>query len=355
MRAGIAIALAGLGLVALGAGWFLSSDQGEDQNAGVSGSLAFPGLAAQLQGVNEVDIDHQGQTLRIALAEDVWGLPAKGGYPIQQNKLHELLTGLTELRLTEPRTSDPGEYARLGVEDPNGATAAGSLLHVKDDSGADVAELIVGHRRVRTQTPSAGGTLPETVYVRRPGEARSWLAEGRLEVDADPQQWIDRDIANIDHTKIATATVTRGDQLLVFARQGDAFVLTGPAEHPKLDDYKVDDVARAFETLTLLDVKPAAQEPGERIGSALFTTTDGETISASLFKVARDKDPEIWAQFTVTGTEASRGAADALEKRVHGWAYQIGAWKEAAFVPTLDAMKAAEPTPAAPPPPSTPK
>lgn len=343
------MALAGLGALALGAGWFLSSDQGDDRNAGVSGSLAFPGLAARLQGVKAVDIDHQGKTLRLALAGDVWGLPAKGGYPIQQNKLHELLTGLTELRLTEPRTSDPAEYARLGVEDPNGTAATGSQLRVIDESGADLAELVVGHRRVRTQTASAGGNIPETVYVRRPGEAQSWLAEGRLEVDADPQQWIDRDIANIDHTKIANVTVTQGDQLLVFARQGDAFVLISPADHPKLDEYKVDDVARALETLTLLDVKPAAQEPGDRIGSALFTTTDGETISASLFKVASGEDPEIWAQFTATGTDASRGAsggaADALEKRVHGWAYQIGAWKEAAFLPTLEALKATEPSP----------
>ncbi len=333
------MALAGLGVLALGAGWALSSNLGEGGASGVSGALAFPGLTAKLEGVGEVDVDHQGQTLQVVRVGDVWGLPAKGGYLIEQNKLHAILTGLTELRLTEPRTSDPDEYARLGVEDPTRPTASSSLLRVLDGSGSAVVELIVGHRRVRTQ-----GNVPDTVYVRRPGEAQSWLAEGRLEVDADPQLWIDRDIANIDHAKIASATVTRGDQLLVFARQGDAFALTAPAAHPKLDDYKVEDVARSFETLTLMDVRPAASEPGERIGSALFTTTDGETISVTLFKVAGDKDRQIWGQFEVTGA-----GAEALEKRVHGWAYQLGAWKEAAFLPTMETLKAAEPAPAAAP------
>ena len=28
---------------------------------------------------------------------------------------------------------------------------------------------------------------------------------------------------------------------------------------------------------------------------------------------------------------------------MNGWAYQLGSWKEQAFVPTLDDMKAAEP------------
>ena len=32
-----------------------------------------------------------------------------------------------------------------------------------------------------------------------PDDNQSWLAEGSLQVDADPQHWLDRDIMNIDH------------------------------------------------------------------------------------------------------------------------------------------------------------
>ena len=161
------------------------------------------------------------------------------------------------------------------------------------DSGKKlIVELIVGHRRVRTQ-----GDVPEEIYVRHPGEDQSWLAEGRLPVDADPQLWFDRDIANIDHSKIATVSVHRGEATLEFARDGDNLVLKSPADHPKLDDYKVEDVSRALETLTLTDVKPAAQEPGEQVGTCDITTTDGMKIAVKVFKAGKD----VWAQFAATG------------------------------------------------------
>src|SRR6202012_1415149 len=116
---------------------------------------------------------------------------------------------LTELRLVEPRTTDPAEFSRLGLEDPTGKTATSNLLRVLDASGKPIVAVVVGHRRVRTQ-----GNLPEQVYVRRPDDNQTWLAEGNLQVDADPQQWLDRDILSIDHARIAKVAVTRGDAAL---------------------------------------------------------------------------------------------------------------------------------------------
>ena len=49
----------------------------------------------------------RARTLAMVKEGDHWGLPDKGGYPIQEDKLRALMTGLTELRITEPRTSDP--------------------------------------------------------------------------------------------------------------------------------------------------------------------------------------------------------------------------------------------------------
>jgi hypothetical protein len=98
-------------------------------------------------------------------------------------------------------------------------------------------------------------------------------------------------------------------------------------------------VGRALETLTLTDVKPAAQEPGEQIGTSEITTTDGMKIAVKMFKAGKD----VWAQFAVTGGGDAKKAADELEHRVNGWAYQLGSWKEQAFVPTLDDLKAEEP------------
>ena len=134
----------------------------------------------------------------IELKNGVWGVADRGGYPVQDTKLRGLLTALTELRLMEPRTSDPAEFSRLGRGRPDERqrrhrrSAACAGCRRQADRG-----VIVGHRRMRTQ-----GNVPEQVFVRRPDDNQSWLAEGGLQADADPQVWLDRDIMNISHTLI---------------------------------------------------------------------------------------------------------------------------------------------------------
>jgi hypothetical protein len=339
MKARTTYLLAAAAVVALAAGWqfgLRSVPVGQVEVA--PGTLVFPGLAAKLQQAASIEATHQGKTMVIARKDGKWGLADRGGFPIQSDKLRELLTGLTELRITEARTADPTQFARLGVEDAQPATSNSTLLRVLAADGSPLAELIVGHRRVRTQ-----GNLPESIYIRRPGETQSWVAEGRLPVDADPQLWFDRDIANIDHSRIASVVVTRGNTVLDFARDGDKLVLKSPADHPKLDDYRLEEVARGLETLTLTDVKPVAQQPGEKIGTAVVITTDGLKITIGVFRA----DKDIWIQLAATGEGAAKAEADALQARVGNWAYQVGSWKEKSFAPTMDDLKASEPTPSA--------
>jgi hypothetical protein len=340
-----------LGVVALGGGWYFgtATTPGE-QRAVDAGQLMFPDLAPRLQQAAKIEVVHQGKPTVIekhAAGGTVrWGLTDRGGYPVQEAKLRGMLTALTELRLVEPRTSDPSEYAALGVEDPNGPAGNSNLLRVLDASGKPVAELIVGHRRVRSQ-----GNVPEQVYVRRPNEAQSWLAEGSLEVDADPQLWLDRDIMNIDHSRIAKVAVTHGSAALVFTRSGDKLALTEPANHPKLDDYKLEDVSRALELLTFQDVQQDGAAPGDAVGTAVFSTSDGLTVTASVFQAPKDAakpgvERDILARFAVTGTDKAKPEADRLRARLSGWTYQLGMWKQKALVPSLDDLKAA-PEPAA--------
>ena len=207
MRPLTVIILLVIGAAALAGGWYFGIARMPNEAASVdAGKLMFPDLAQRLQQAAKIEVSHQGKTTVLDKQGDTWGLADRGGYPVQATKLRGMLTALTELRLVEPRTSDPAEYGRLGVEDPSAKDATSNLLVVLDGAGKPIVQLIIGHRRVRTQ-----GDVPEQVYVRRPNEAQSWLAEGSLEVDADPQLWLDRDIMNIDHTRIATVKVTRGD------------------------------------------------------------------------------------------------------------------------------------------------
>lgn len=337
MRGKTALILLAVAVLVLGGGWYFGHARAPRQQEQVTGQLAFPGLAARLGDAARIEIVHQNKPLVILRHGDAWGLEDRSGYPVQPSKLREMLTGLTELRIVEPRTTDSTQFARLGVEDPHDPKGNANLLRVLDASGTPIAELIVGHRRTRIQ-----GNVPESVYVRRPGEDQAWLAEGRLPVDADPQLWLDRDIMNIDHSRIASVTVKRGGQTLDFAPQGDRLVLISPANHPELDPYKLDELERGLELLTLQDVRPANEMTGEPVGESVFVTKDGLRVTLSAF----DKENELWARFAVTGSGDTQTEADKLRAKLDGWAYQLGSWKEKALVPTLDDVKASAPAPA---------
>jgi len=341
-----------LGVAAIAGGWYFGVDTLPTlQRSANTGQLMFPDLAPRLQQAAKIEVLHQGKPMVIEKREVAghvhWGLADRGGYPVQETKLHAMLTALTELRLVEQRTADPTQFATLGVEDPTGKDSNSNLLSVLDASGKPLLALIVGHRRVRTS-----GNVPEEVYVRRPNENQSWLAEGSLEVDSDPQLWLDRDIMNIDHSRIAKVVVTHGGEALKFARDKDKLALDAPADHPKLDDYKLQDVSRALELLTFEDVHPDAAAPGEPIGQSVFSTSDGLTVTASLFRSPPDAaakpdaaatpaaDHDVLARFSVTGDDKAKAEADRLQARLAGWTYQLGAWKQKSLAPSIEDLKA---------------
>ena len=377
MRARGLVVLCVLGVASVAGGWYFgTAREPAEQTSVAAGTLMFPGLTARLGDAARIEITHQGKTIALVRlgdgAESPWGLEQRGNYPVQATKLRAMLTALTELRLVEPRTTDPALYERLGLADASDAKSSSDLVRVDDKAGKPIAELLVGHRRVRTQ-----GNVPDQVFVRRPGEAQTWLAEGSLEVDADPQLWLDRDVVNIDHARIAGVAVQRGDAALAFAAKDGKLVLTAPANAPKLEEFKLDDLDRGLEMLTFEDVTPdkdaAASKVGDPVGTSVFTTTDGLAVHVTVLKGEKD----IWARFSASAGDAAVGdkaagdkvggdkagadtagggkagiasakdAAAKLNAKWSGWTFQLGSWKEAALVPDLDMLKAPPPTPAA--------
>lgn len=340
MKARTTVILAVLAVVVLAVGVYFGTAPREQLNDVPQGQLAFPDLTAKLQGASTLEVLHHGDTLRVVRKGDRWVLPAKDGYPAKQDRAHELLADLTELKLQEPRTSNPDEYKQLGVEAPTDKDANSTEVRVLDDKGGAIAELIVGHQR------TGSGGQGDGVYIRKPADAQAWLASGPLTVETDPQQWIDQDIASVPADRIAAIAVTRDGAEMEFVREAGQVKITKPADHPKLDQYKLDDMARSLENLTLTNVKPAPP-PGNTVGTADLTTTDGMKVKVTVNK----SGPDIWVQLAASGDGKAQKDAAALDAKVKGWAYQVGAWKEQTLVPTLDELKAPEPPkpPAAPP------
>ncbi len=327
--------LVGLGTATLGAGWYFGTASKPPQQTAIAvGQTMFPGLAATLKQAARIEITFQGKTTTIALKDGRWGIVDRAGYPVIESKLHSMLTVLTELRLAEPRTADPAQFGRLGVDDATKADSNANHLRILDAKGTAIVDVIVGHRRIRSQ-----GKVEDQVYVRRPAENQAWLANGGLEADHDPGMWLPRDILDIKHDRIQSVVVKRSDAPgLTFTRKDAKLELTTPAEHPKLEDYKLEDIARGYESFTLQDVRAVSDPVGQTVGSSVFTTTDGLEITGVFYRA----DKDLWVNFTITGTGKAADEAKTLHARLSPWLFEIGAWKGKTLIPAMDDLKATE-------------
>lgn len=308
-------------------------------------AAAFPGIAQRLSGATTIEVARHDGRVTLRREGERWLVAERGGYPARPERVRELLVGLAELRLTEPRTANPDLLSRLGLEDPLQPAATGTLLRVLDASGAPLAELVIGRRRVRT-----GGNLPETAYVRRPSETQAWLAEGRLPADHDPNLWLPRDIANIPRERLREAVISRaGAEPFTIRRGGDPdgeLALDPLPEGRETDPDRLTAVARAFEALTLTDVRREADAAGEPLGTARFAFTDGLTITVAL----RRAGEVLWLIPRAEGGEE----AQRLMALWDGFAYQIGAWQADVFVPEVASLLREAAGPAGPPAPGGP-
>ena len=253
---------------------------------------------------------------------DNWLVAEKGSYPANAAKISQIVRAMADLTLVEPKTQNPDFYPRLEVEDPGNGKS--TVVAVKDKSGRDLAQAIVGKRRYDRL-----GAGNDGVYLRKPGEAQSWLARGTLDPSGDAASWLDRQIIDISEKKIAKVTLTQADgSKLVISRsapEAKFAVEDAPADAKFKGETATSGPATALETLDLDDVKPAGElpVPDKNVVTASFATFDGLTVDLRLM----ERDKTDWIAISAAGSGSAEANAKKIEDRVSHWTYAIPAYK----------------------------
>lgn len=321
------------------------------------GQRLLPDLAGALNDVTALVVDAGGEegTTTLRQGEAGWVVAERDGYPADAGLIRRLLIRLGEARIVEPKTRNPELYPRLGLAD---AGADGGGIRVTLQGLPETPSIIVGNLETRAGT----GT-----YVRREGEAQSYLVDVSLEPAGTPVGWLDRALFDVPAEDVDAIDVRQddGSVLQIERRDGDLTVLDLPEGRELESPTAPRSMAGVLRSFTFEDVRPAADfadEPpaavadyrladGRRITARLWQRDDGRyaTFRVAWSAPAEPADaPAETADSGDVGTdgegaddEAVATAAAALDARLEPWAYQVPSFKYDLMARRLDDLLAA--------------
>jgi hypothetical protein len=319
LLAAATLVLVALAVVAIATG-------GRTVSRAAPGEVGLPALTSKLGEVASVGVRRSALELTFVRDGDGWFVAEKGNYPAAAGKVRQIVLGMADLALVEPKTQKAESYPRLELDDPGKGKS--TLVILKDKSGATLAEMITGKRRYDRL-----GAGNDGVYIRKPGDSQAWLARGSLEFSDQLSSWLDRRILDLPEKRIAKVTLTQPDgaKLVITRPSADAkfTVEDAPADAKFKSETATRQPAMALETLDLDDVKPAADAPmpDKDVFTASFVTFDGLTVDVRLF----DRDNLHWIAVSATGTGAAEAEAKEIDAKVGRWTYLVPSYKATAF------------------------
>jgi Domain of unknown function (DUF4340) len=286
----------------------------------LAGKPVLADVASRLGDVGRMALVHGDQKTTLVRDGENWSIEERGNYAANVTKVRQALLGLSDLTYVEPKTTKAASYPRLEVEDAGGKDSKSTLVTLADTKGALMGEVITGKHRDDQLGGGEGG-----VYVRKPGNAQSWLARGKLDLAGNTADWLDKALLDLPGAQIQKLVLTQADGSGVTIsrdKAGDKFVLANMPKDKKLKyDSILDDAADTLSKLQLVDVQPAKDFafPASGVSHAQFVAFNGEAIAIDL----ADKDGKSWAKITASGTGDGQKAATDLNTKVASWIYAL--------------------------------
>ena len=297
-----------------------------------------PIFAAMHDKVNEVtEILYEDKQVRIAVARRANGqfvLSERNDYPVSNDIVRELVIGLAELKVLEPKTKLEKLYPRIQVDDLAKEKSLAKHLVVKGKNGETLIDALIGRRNFDTT-----GLTDEGRYVRRTGEAQSWLVAGRFDIPDQIKKWVGKEFMNVDSKRVDTSTTTHPDGTKLIVQREDKSgtrfkVLNVPKGREVEYQIDVDNISDGPDRIEFDDVaKPGEIDfPKDKVIHTTYTTYDGLMIDAEVF--ARDESKsEFWGRFKASVSDKAENKdevqkeAEKINAEVSNWVYRIPAFK----------------------------
>jgi hypothetical protein len=319
-------------LVVLAAALYLGSRRNAAEPS-AEGTLFLPQLASSLGAVSEIDLQKGAATPAVTLhrAGEQWSVAQRADYPADAAKVHKLLLSLADAKIVEEKTSNPANFALIGVEDPAKPGAASTQITLVTKDGKH--SVIVGK------------PIGEGNFARRGGEDRSFTVAPGITADVDPKAWIDSRLLDVPVAQIQSVEekfATGPGYTVHRLKPGeDGFTLDGapPAGRKLVDAKALAPSGSALASLTADDVAAAGSIDFSKSSQAIFTLADGNVITVT----GAAADDKRWIEVQSTKDTA-------LNAKAQNRAFEVANYRfDAIFRPMEQLLVPKETKPAAPP------
>jgi Domain of unknown function (DUF4340) len=318
-------ALLAAGVVLIGAALWITSRQPATQG-GETGEPVLPGLEHALNAITKVRLTGEnGKHTTLEKQAKEW-IVGERGFPADSGLVRKLLIGLAQLKVVEDKTSDPANYAVIGVEKVTSPGATGTRIDLIEPG--KTVSLIVGN-------PSG----EDSSFVRRVHEKRSLLASPQIMPDADPKHWLFNTVIDLPQSRVQDVRVEpAGERPYTVSRasvkQLDFTIPDLPKGRRLSSVSAANSVADALSSLTLDDVhKPTG--PQKYPAHAVFHTFDGLTVDVSGRQDGNSRYIELSAE---SSSKATQAQALTLNSRFGGWELEILGYQYDSIFQPLDGL-----------------
>ena len=323
------VALLTAAVVVIAVALFATHRRNQPQGVELGGAL-LPGLAQKLDAVTTLGIRKGGAAASVTLqkTDGHWTVAERADYPADLAKVRKLLLALADAKIVEEKTSDPANFAVIGVDDPALPKAMGAEVTLTTKDGKLAA--IFGK-------PAGEGN-----FARRPSENQSYLIAPGVTLEAAPQSWIDpglidAEVKSVQRIDFKPASGP-GYSLHRLKPEDAGFIFDGtpPSGRKLLDAASLAPSQSMLSGLTAEDVAAAKDIDFSNSSVTTITFADGNVITLTGTALA-DKH---WIQ-------VAPSKDDALLAKTKGRAFEVAAYRYDAIFRPLEKLLVPKEVPAA--------
>lgn len=336
------IAAAVLVLLAFVSQWF-----GRSTNDTTDERLGKPLLSAnQVEQFDELRIKDATHTLTLAKLNDRWVVKEMQEFPADMKKLLELMDKLTHFSVSSLVTKDESRLAHFQVvywDDPQANADNSGTQVTLLRQGQPMFAMIAGKKRQAKSDRPEMPSHPDGVYIRIGQSPVVYLLKDTLNLESDPDEWIQTSLFALDKKEIKTIRFeSPGSQFqLERPEKGKEMVVNGLAANERttefevssllsdLEDFKIDEIfarteipEKSLELKALITVMPYEMPPLQ------FNVWSHSARQPSAAKSKTDAEgPDYYVSFSRPSAVSTDTRWQSLYDLNERWIFKLDDWK----------------------------